>query len=727
MAQTTQIVPKFSFPNVETHINDYTQVADDTTTVAGDTSVTQAYAVISSKGIDNKWVRKASRSDAVKMFGESNFKKYGQPLMQALNVLNQDNTVVWFMRVMPENAAYANAVVSAFYKADTAEDAADASKRKFRIKLVAKSFENVTSDDILKEKFKEFNGAATKLPNGTSAYKDGAGYTQKQILAARYTGRGSCGNLFSLRLAQALNYEKEYGIKFYNFDVLNSETSLTKDAQYTGALISSVKYGAETATLIDDILSDVEPGIVPVNVMTNEENVNDVYDAYIEFATKLHADLEKEYETKVKEYAIPEEMMNGTVALDDKYVDKYNELIHINDLIVETEKDNLPDNDEFDIIFGNKVASTEKLPAVQIIKELTSLVDVTAKDYDSKDYATADSGTVIVDFTSAHGLELVNGHNGYFDDPRTEVVNGESKKWTVQEEVADALCNAYNGKFDKKILSPRRIPVTSFFDANYPMSVKKTIVDLAESRNDCRVWLDTGIIDSLSDSSLNSLFNQYSIFDSRMVSIDIHNYLVKESSTNKKCRVTISYYLSATYANHLNQRSFYIPLVFSNAELTGHVRDSMVPVIEEYDTAVKEKLYEHRFNYFECIGENRFWRATQSTTQKTQTDLMEENNAATLYELKRLIERDSYSQLYNFTDADIRNDFIAVEKAKYAGWAGTAVQDFNISFKTTKYEFDHSILHCYIDVTFRGLTKSIIIEIDINKRQYQQLSTDVIA
>lgn len=106
---------------------------------------------------------------------------------------------------------------------------------------------------------------------------------------------------------------------------------------------------------------------------------------------------------------------------------------------------------------------------------------------------------------------------------------------------------------------------------------------------------------------------------------------------------------------------------------------------------------------------------------------MEENNAATLYELKRLIERDSYSQLYNFTDADIRNDFIAVEKAKYAGWAGTAVQDFNISFNTTKYEFNHSILHCYVDVTFRGLTKSIIIEIDINKRQYQQLSTDVIA
>ena len=151
MAQTTQIVPKYSFPYVETHINDYTQVADTNVTEAADTSVIMAYAVAAGKGVDNVWVRKKSKSSAVKTFGDSNFKKFGQPLMQALNVLDRDNSQVWMMRVMPENATYANSIVSAYYKADTAEEVADPHKRKFRIKLTAKSVKDITTKDALIE------------------------------------------------------------------------------------------------------------------------------------------------------------------------------------------------------------------------------------------------------------------------------------------------------------------------------------------------------------------------------------------------------------------------------------------------------------------------------------------------------------------------------------------------------------------------------------------------
>ena len=44
-------------------------------------------------------------------------------------------------------------------------------------------------------------------------------------------------------------------------------------------------------------------------------------------------------------------------------------------------------------------------------------------------------------------------------------------------------------------------------------------------------------------------------------------------------------------------------------------------VIEEYDTDIKEQLYNARLNYFECMPENTFRRAVQNTSQKAEKAL----------------------------------------------------------------------------------------------------------
>ena len=54
MAQTIQIVPRFSFPHIESYVNDYTQVANDEQAPAVDVSVIEAYAVRAPKGVDNR-------------------------------------------------------------------------------------------------------------------------------------------------------------------------------------------------------------------------------------------------------------------------------------------------------------------------------------------------------------------------------------------------------------------------------------------------------------------------------------------------------------------------------------------------------------------------------------------------------------------------------------------------------------------------------------------------
>lgn len=719
MAQTTQIVPKFSFPYVETVINDYTLVTDGSVPSTEDSSVKQIYAVTASKGIDNVWVRKSSKESAVKTFGDSNFKRFGQPLMQALEVLDQENSQVWMMRVMPENAAYSNGIVSAYYKADSMEDVADAHKRKFRIKLTSKSVENATTAKELATLALEADGA-TILVDGNAVYKDAEGFTQAQIMTVNYAGRGVCGDYFSMRISQALSYEKELGIKMYNFEVINSENGLSKDANYVGALVSSSKYSVEGTTLIDDVLADAEVGLAPIDVKVNEESVEQIYNAYVKFLKELHNDCVAEYETKLDQFAIPEEMMNGTVAVTEDFQAQYDELKEISAIIDRTEDDVIPDIDEFDIIFGQKVGSSDMLPGIAFPVALTDDVDTTADDYDAAMYTTTKN---LVDFVSAKGLRLACGNDGYFANPRTVMVDGVATTYTLEDEVKECFIKAFNGTYDKKILSPRRMSVTAMFDAGYPYEVKKQIADLVLARNDCRLFLDTGIIESLSDGVVKKLENDYSIFDEHLISVDIHNYFVKEPSTNKKVNVTISYFLAPQYVNHINNFGYHIPFVKDYAELSGHVRDSIRPVVEEYEVDLKESLCENRFNYFECMSENVFQRAIQNTTQKANTDLLEENNSAILYNIKRMIESDIQSQLYNFADERIRMSFIDVEKAKFASMEGNIVETIDIKFATSQYEFERSILHCYVEVVFRGLTKKAIVEIDINKRTYATTTT----
>ena len=702
MAQTTQIVPSFGFPYVDVVTNDYTLVSDTAAASAVDSSMKQIYAFASAKGPDNVWIRKSSRQSAVNTYGDSNFKKYGQPFMQALEVLDKNNSQVWMMRVMPENATYSNSIVTVFYKADSAEEVTDPHNRKFRIKLIGKSATDIKTV------------AELKAAAAVAQSKDAEGFTPAEIMAVKYTGRGTCGDLFSMRMGQNNGYEKEYGIKMYNFEVINSENGISKDVTYVGSLVSSSKYGSEAATLIDDVLSDAEKGTTPIDINVNENGVEAVYNAYVEYIKALHTDALKEYSDKLDEYGIPEDMLNGLAPVTSEYAEQYKEIKAIEAVINSTDETDIPDLDEFDPIFGLEVGTANTLPGIVFVKELTDTVDTTADDYDSKDY----TNDKIVDFTSVRGLRLYNGTNGYFDNPRKVIIDGKTKQYTYVEELEECLIKAFDGTYDKKILSPRRMAISIFYDANYPYTVKKKIVELAQARNDCRVQLDAGIVESLSASNINTLIEKYSIFDDKMVSVDIHNYTVREASTNKKVDVTINYLLAPAYVDHVNLYGFHVPFVKSYAKLTGHVRDSLKPIIEEYDLSIKEKLYDNRLNYFECTGENAFQRAVQNTTQKANTDLLEENNAAILFTLKRMMEEDVQGEIYNFADESVRQSFIEFERAKYASWTGRIVESIDISFGTTQYEFEHSILHCYLAVVFRGLTKQAIVEIDINKRTY---------
>lgn len=724
MAQTIQIVPKFSFPYVETIINDYTLVGENTT---GEGNIENPvirfiFPFVSSKGIDNRFIRKRTRENVVAAYGETNFKKYGQPLMQALNVADSTNTEVWCMRVMPENAAYAHNIISGYFKGDTAEDVSIASARKFRIKFTQKQSPDDTpiiSTNQLTELAAKLDGTAIK-----GVYRDGEGYTQVPGLVTLYSsGRGKYGDDYRVRIGQDIYYEKDYGIKFYDFEVLSTESGLKKEANYIGSVVTSSKY--ENTTLINDVLDDTEDGMVPVMVNFNEDAVETIYNEYVDWATALVPDLQAELSAKLKDYQIPDGMVEGTIPVTSEYKEKVEEILRLMDLI--STASNVPNIDEFDIIFGRKVASTESIPFIYYPTKLTADIDTSADDYDAKDYTQSD----IVTFDSVQGVKLMKGSDGYFENPRTTEVDlpaggTEKKQWTVEDEIELCYIKAFSGEYDRRILTPKRIKANALWDANYTMPVKYTMADLAIVRNDGICYLDCGIRSSLSMVELNQMIKDYSVFQDYKISKNLHHYYVKEPTSKKRVPVTITYFLSKKYIDHILNYGGHVPFVKSYAQLEGHIKDSLYPTVEDYETDMKETLHKNRFNYFITVDDNVYQRDTQNTAQTTTSDLLEESNVTTLYEMKRIIERDINDRMYDFAYADARQRFRNYEIAKFADWSNKEVESFSIDFRMNAWESERSILHCYMSVVFRGLQKRAILEIDVNKRTYAADTTNLV-
>ena len=722
MAAVTQIVPQFSFPYVDTYITDYTEAEEtETSTAVADPAISYIYAFCGDKGVDNRWILKRSQESFVKTFGYPNFKKYGQPALTPYNLLAGGGTKVWCMRVMPENATRAHAITSLYYKADSAKEIAVASKRKFRIKYTCK-YVDPTSDTPIISKA-DLQSARSKTDGDTVSgiYKDGEGYIQAPgAIVLSSNGRGKGGNNFSVRIANALHYEKEYGIKIMGFEVLSTDRGLIKEAEYTGSLVTSVKY--DTATLINDILEDTADGVAPVDIDVDEDQIETVYHAYISFCKSQYTDLQEELETKMTTNKITQAMLDGTEEIPKEKIAVARECNEIRAMIISCEESNLPSLDGFDPIFGLKLGSvTETQPFIYFPQKLTEDIDTKADDYVAADYTQTD----IVSFDNIRGIVLKGGSDGYFETPRTETIinkdGGEEQiKWTLEEEVNDMYKKAWNGTLDKRILTAKRIDANALFDANYPYPVKCEMAKLTLARNDSIFYMDTNLRDTLGFNELKSMVDMYSIFNNRLFSKNIHYYYTKDPITKKRIPVTITYFLAEEYWKHLTNNGMHIPFVKADCQLSGHIRNSLHPTVEDYELELKEVLNENRFNYFETVEDNVYQRATQNTSQDNDSDLLEESNVTILYEAKRIIEKDINERTYRFNEASERSAFRRYELDKFRNWESNYVESIDITFKANKWELERSILHCYVSIVYRGIYKRAIVEIDINKRNYTE-------
>lgn len=737
MPQTTQIVPKYSFPYTETVINNNTiwDYADDT---AANVDTARRYLTVftSEKGIDNKLVPVSTVKQLQNSFGKSNYKKYGQPLMTAYAIKAQQNTSLYAMRVMPNDAFYANAVLSLWYKLDK-------ENKKIYIKFTQKSIEKPadTPWDVLKE---ELINAASKYDGVTAkdeAYVDASGFTQVPLMVFTSTGRGVYGNNYRWRINLNTDYEKNYGFKLYTFQCMDVENGTDVQANYVGSLVSSTK--TTNASFINDVIEDNDDPNIPMDIHVFEENAEGFYEVYKNF-----------WEEVLK--ADPDYVIDS-----DTYVDT------------------IPDMDCFDMLFGKDVSNTKTrvaktLPFINYVSEKTAETpsDVFETRYVTKDgdyyladgsHFTKDGDADVAGNISTEALTAkINSEdenekvsetsvkikdideNLYSTDPvvvlndiaGNDLLNGSDGSFDMSNPNRDsaietAYIAAFNGQYDRLILSARRMPSEALFDANFSMPVKAALARLALFRNDALLYLDTGFTDSLSLSTITNLEKDFSVVDklrdefdvfaNYLISYNLHDYKIKEDSTGKRIPVTITYFLASIHATHLDQYGYWIPMVNEKAQLSGHIRNSLKPAVDLYEKDLKEILYNARFNYFEAVAENVYERATQSTSDaETTSDLTEENNVQTLMFLKRSVEDDVRGQRYEFTDAESRADFASFVKAKYKPMIGNQIYSLEVKYSMNEFEFNRSITHVYLAVKFRKLTKQTIVEIDVNKQTFDE-------
>ena len=373
---------------------------------------------------------------------------------------------------------------------------------------------------------------------------------------------------------------------------------------------------------------------------------------------------------------------------DDYFAEVYDQYVAFVEGLPEAMQDVIPELDCFDPFFGRVVATDVMSKNIEIVAE------------------SAGSDDISVD--RVQGTQLAGGFDGAFAD-------GADAQAMYRAEI-QAYIDAFEGNLDKKILSTRRVPADAILDANYPFEVKEALANFANFREDCLLYLDAGIDTTLAE--VDNIIEKYAIFNTRNISKEFQHYTVLDFETRKKVEVTTTFFFAQMLPEHYRRNGSHIPFVKAYTQLTGHVKDSLEPVVDDIDLDIKDKLYKNRINYFETIEENVYQRCSQNTAQMDNSDLMEENNMNTLFALKKIVERDCWNRLYDFTSAEDRARFSESETAKFANWQGSRLHTIEIKFDVNEWEMERSIVHCYISVQFRNLMKRCIIEIDVNKRDF---------
>lgn len=734
MAQTAQIVPKYKHPHVATYVNDYTTYEETITSSAADTKRNFLAVFRSSKGIDNKLVKITTLKDFQRIYGSSDYQQYGQPLMMPYALLGAGNNV-WCMRVTTKGATYANCVLSLLWRigdyTTTTQVEKDVTKyiqatneAGEALYLKADSVEEPTYTNPITQKqdgesqplYVDADGDATTTADGNTALYEYVEGNTTDFVTDPASGKTAFVSKVVKELVPESTTEEKFIIKYIAEPITGPATTINsvKGLRLAAQSLADPEYKETNADTGDETTWHKVP-VVLFNSVGRGTYAND-------YRWRIASDSSYDTEYKIKMYsfqALSSTLSTGVVSLETTTASvltptRYERSTYINDIIAEADAGDIAMNVEC-IDYNLEEVYNEFAAYVESLKANPDTADK-AGTLPSVDQWDPFFGKIMLTNNISLKNMVIDEDSIPLDAAEGISLSGGSDGATDEESIEAAYIDAFEGTFDKRILVPRRCPLDAIFDANYSMNVKDSLVNLAIAR-DTMVYLDAGV--NITDTNqIDAMIEDFASYDSYLISKDFQHYTVRDLTSRRRVPVTMTYLYAEKLGTHLANNGIHIPFVKSYCQLSGHIKDSLEPCIETTDMDLKEQLYNARFNYFEAIDENTFQRSCQNTSQMTDSDLLEENNARVLLYLKRNLEMDCLNTLYDFTSAADRARFTERAMTKYSPMEGKSVQSISINFAQSEWEAERSILHCYCSVQFRGLHKRTIIEIDVNKRDY---------
>ena len=653
MPRPGQIIPLYTQPHYEVYINDNTTYTPDVPIV--ENGIRVGFVFTSGRGQDNVLLKKRNTTEYLAEYGVPNYKLYGQPGYMPYSGLKSKVTTAYCMRVMPADATYANMILVAVCKwveKIPSWDPLGQPRKVMEVYYEARAQRGIVSDlSVLEETMREI-----ELESDDT-------HLVKPICAFYSLGRGLYGNDFSIRMSSDIQSNKANNIASYNVIVntknnpyagqeVKAEISLYDDANVNN-----------TSLYIADVMNDPDNGSSYVGVIGNEGAL-DVITEYYNAVTETPIDVA-----------------------------------------------------QFDIITGIDINTRKRYVDVDVLTLASSvritgylLTNTGAKLLTDQDqailYDKIDPDAAPISITSEDGLPLIFGTEGAFDIKMPAA--------TREAAITKAYIDAFMGKLDKSIKSTRRTPMDYLMDANYPKDVKLVLQHLVTSRGDCQGHIDCGFLNT--ETEVKNYVNDVVIGNgNRLFSYDVTNLNVKDPFSGKKMRVTYTYDMVNNLTVHQDANGINVPFVGSDSTLTDFIKNSILPEVDADDKEFKEFLVVNKVNYVEAVGENRYQRGVQGTSQLINSDLSEENNMRITLHCKRELETLVSEVSYDFTKADNIRLFTENAERRLAKYK-SMVETLNVRFGMTELERARNILHCYLELTFNPMAKISIIEIDINPR-----------
>ena len=370
------------------------------------------------------------------------------------------------------------------------------------------------------------------------------------------------------------------------------------------------------------------------------------------------------------------------------------------------------------------------------------------------------------------GMSLVGGSAGFFDTGDSSSIE---YKWNYAALMVQALRGSEN--FDRRILSPTRVPAKFMFDAGYNTLVgsvmtgniaayrpadiinasiiftdeeKSQVILYPEKTIDkIGVSVDIDVKQAMYDLMIQRVYDGIPedkrpegpgsgfqvLFDSGVTDADTTT-LVRESFLKRFSNPNASWEiggfveratgLSYTFAKrivedmfrHINVAGINKPYAGKTTAIPKERYSDFFPDIDTTDWGKRETIYTSGGNAWIMQRDGSLERRSQVTLYRDNatSDLLQENNMRTLSRLIYLLQEKIDSYLLEYNSDSVLKTLSDEVNNMFSNWVGNYVDALDIRFERDQNIDGADILVCYVEVTFRGLILRVPIIVNVNSR-----------